>query len=680
MAGRISQVTIDQVRARVALDQLVSNYVTLRPAGADSLKGLCPFHDEKTPSFHVRPSAGFWHCFGCDEGGDAVSFVRKIEHLDFPQAIEFLANQLGITVEYSDRPERSQTFGQRQRLVDALRTAEQYYRQQLSSPQAQVARDFMAQRAFGPQDCEHFGIGYAPRGWDNVSNLLRSRGFTDAEILAAGLASQGRRGNIYDRFRGRLMWPIRDQTGTTVGFGARKLHEDDEGPKYLNSPETALYKKSTVLYGLDLAKRDIARQRQVVIVEGYTDVMAAHLAGITTAVATCGTAFGSGHTKIIRRLLGDVADAAAGVQLAGGRSYGGEVVFTFDGDEAGQKAALRAFEEDNSFASQTFVAVAKEGMDPCDLRLSQGDAALRALVESRVPLFEFVLKSFLSRLDLSAPEGRVQGLRAGAPIVAQIRDRALRSEYTRLLAGWLGMDEGDVRAAVREAARRPRPLPSEVPVGQRQPGGPGAGGTGMAAGRGPGGVQANADGGGPNGGSASAPVARLGRLRGAHLLEGQVLASVLQYPYYAVGSGFDDIANEAFKNDILVQIHQAIQVCGGLTQFGRDLAQAPGNSEQQRRLVATRAWQEAVRQAGGEYLSSAIAQLCVVPLPATDSSGMRALVLGFINALLRRVLVEKEAALQAQLRRLTEGSAEHTECFERLMSVTEQRLALSTQF
>lgn len=680
MAGRISQVTIDQVRARVALDQLVSNYVTLRPAGADSLKGLCPFHDEKTPSFHVRPSAGFWHCFGCDEGGDAVSFVRKIEHLDFPQAIEFLANQLGITVEYSDRPERSQTFGQRQRLVDALRTAEQYYRQQLSSPQAQVARDFMAQRAFGPQDCEHFGIGYAPRGWDNVSNLLRSRGFTDAEILAAGLASQGRRGGIYDRFRGRVLWPIRDQTGTTVGFGARKLHEDDEGPKYLNSPETALYKKSTVLYGLDLAKRNIARQRQVVIVEGYTDVMAAHLAGITTAVATCGTAFGSGHTKIIRRLLGDVADAAAGVQLTGGRSYGGEVVFTFDGDEAGQKAALRAFEEDNSFASQTFVAVAKEGMDPCDLRLSQGDAALRALVESRVPLFEFVLKSFLSRLDLSAPEGRVQGLRAGAPIVAQIRDRALRSEYTRLLAGWLGMDEGDVRAAVREAARHPRPLPWEVPMGQRHPGGPGAGGTGVAAGRGPGGVQANADGGGPNGGSGSAPVARLGRLRGADLLEGQVLASVLQYPYYAVGSAFDDIANEAFKNDILVQIHQAIQVCGGLTQFGRDLAQTPGNSEQQRRLVATRAWQEAVRQAGGEYLSSAIAQLCVVPLPATDSSGMRALVLGFINALLRRVLVEKEAALQAQLRRLTEGSAEHSECFERLMSVTAQRLALSTQF
>lgn len=680
MAGRISQGTIDQVRARVALDQLVSNYVTLRPAGADSLKGLCPFHDEKTPSFHVRPAAGFWHCFGCDEGGDAVSFVRKIEHLDFPQAIEFLAAQLGITVEYSDRPERSQTFGQRQRLVDALRTAEQYYRHQLNSPPAQVARDFMAQRAFGPQDCEHFGIGYAPRGWDNVSNLLRSRGFTDAEILAAGLASQGRLGNIYDRFRGRLMWPIRDQTGTTVGFGARKLHDDDEGPKYLNSPETALYKKSTVLYGLDLAKRDIARQRQVVIVEGYTDVMAAHLAGVTTAVATCGTAFGSGHTKIIRRLLGDVADAAAGVQLTGGRSYGGEVVFTFDGDEAGQKAALRAFEEDNSFASQTFVAVAKEGMDPCDLRLSQGDAALRALVQSRVPLFEFVLKSFLSRLDLSAPEGRVQGLRAGAPIVAQIRDRALRSEYTRVLAGWLGMDEGDVRAAVREAARRPRPLLSQVPAEQRQLGGPGTGAAGMTAGMGPGGAPASAGGAGPNVGAASAQVARLGRLRGADLLEGQVLAGVLQYPYYAIGTGFDDIANEAFKNDILVQIHQAIQVCGGLTQFGKDLAQTAGNSDQQRRLVATRAWQEAVRQAGGEYLSNAIAQLCVVPLPASDSSGMRALVMGFINALMRRVLVEKEAALQAQLRRLTEGSPEHTECFNQLVSVTAQRLALATQF
>lgn len=677
MAGKISQATIDQVRARVSLDQLVSNYVTLRPAGADSLKGLCPFHDEKTPSFHVRPAAGFWHCFGCDEGGDAVSFVRKIEHLDFPQAIEFLAAQLGITVEYSQRPEQSQTFGQRQRLVDALRSAEQFYRQQLHTPPAQLARDFMAQRAFGPQECEHFGIGYSPQGWDNLSNFLRSRGLTDAEIVAAGLASQGRNGGIYDRFRGRLMWPIRDQTGTTVGFGARRIHPDDEGPKYLNSPETALYKKSSVLYGLDLAKRAIAAQRQVVIVEGYTDVMAAHLAGISTAVATCGTAFGQGHTKIIRRLLGDVADPAAGVQLTSGRSYGGEVVFTFDGDEAGQKAALRAFEEDNSFASQTFVAVAREGMDPCDLRLAKGDAALRELVASRVPLFEFVLRSFLERLDLSAPEGRVQGLRAGAPIVSQIRDRALRNEYTRILAGWLAMDEDEVRRAVREGSRRPRPSSAPRQRRRETDGRPTPNGGNF--GSGPGSSGHNPGAADPNAGSEGAtyPVAKLGRLQGADLLEGQVLAAVLQYPYYAVGSGFDDIANGAFKNGILAQIHQTIQACGGLTQFAKELAQLQAADEAARRAQATRGWQEKVSQAGGPYLANAIAKLCVVPLPAADSSGMRALVLGFIDAFMRRMLVEKEAALQAQLHRLREGSAEHTECFNQLMTVTAQRLALS---
>src|SRR5450830_1569262 len=288
-------------------------------------------------------------------------------------------------------------------------------------------------------------------GWDNLLRHLRGKGYTEAELNASGLMSQGNRG-MYDRFRGRLIWPIRDVTGDVIGFGARKLFEEDQGPKYLNTPETALYKKSQVLYGIDLAKREIARTRQVVVVEGYTDVMAAHLYGVTTAVATCGTAFGSEHTRLVRRLIGDTA-IGSGVQLASGTSTGGEVIFTFDGDAAGQKAAMRAFGEDQQFSAQTFVAVEPSGMDPCELRQAKGPEAVRALVAGRQPLFEFVIRSTLATHDLDTAEGRVAALRASAPIVAQIRDAALRPEYARMLAGWLGMEFDAVRQAVTSASR-----------------------------------------------------------------------------------------------------------------------------------------------------------------------------------------------------------------------------------
>jgi DNA primase len=285
-------------------------------------------------------------------------------------------------------------------------------------------------------------------------------------MLAGGLVSQGQRG-VYDRFRGRVVWPIRDTSGDVVGFGARKLYDDDEGPKYLNTPETPIYKKSQVLYGLDLARRDIARQQKAVIVEGYTDVMACVLAGVTTAVATCGTAFGSEHVKILRRILLDTPDAAA------------EVIFTFDGDSAGQKAAMKAFEHDQQFAAKTFVAVADDGMDPCDLRLAQGDTAVQALVASRVPMFVFVIKSLLKQHDLDTAEGRVTALRAAAPVVATIKDTTLRPEYTRSLAGWLGMDESTVAREVKDASKRRPAAPPIAP--RRDPANPvGASTTGHA--------------------------------------------------------------------------------------------------------------------------------------------------------------------------------------------------------
>ncbi len=442
MAGLIRRSDIDEVRSRVNIADVVGDYVTLKSAGSGSLKGLCPFHDERSPSFHVRPQVGFYHCFGCGEGGDVYKFLQQMDHITFAEAVERLAVKIGYQLHYEDGG-AAVDQGNRARLLAANEAAREYFAEQLTAPGADLARSFLGERGFDASVAAHFGIGYAPQGWDNLGKHLRGRGFSERELTDAGLLSAGDRGT-YDRFRGRLIWPIRDQTGQTVGFGARRLFEDDKGPKYLNTPETLVYHKAQVLYGLDLAKRDIARSRQVVVVEGYTDVMACHLAGVTTAVATCGTSFGVEHIKIMRRVL---SDDSAGL---------GEVVFTFDPDAAGQKAALRAFSEEQRFAAQTYVAVAPDGLDPCDLRLAKGDDAVRRLVKSKKPMFEFVIKQKLAAYDLDTVEGRVAALRDAAPIVADIRDPALRPAYTRQLAKMLAMKLDDVRRMVESSGSRSR--------------------------------------------------------------------------------------------------------------------------------------------------------------------------------------------------------------------------------
>ena len=437
---RIRQADVDEVKSRTNIADIVGERVALKSAGVGSMKGLCPFHDEKSPSFHVRPQVGYYHCFGCGESGDVYSFLRAMDHVSFTEAVERLAGRLGYALHYEDGGAAPETSG-RSRLYAANTAAAEFFRGQLLSGEAETGRRFLGERGFDAGAAAHFGVGYAPRGWDAMMKALTAQGFTRDELLAAGLVSQGQRG-VYDRFRGRLVWPIRDVTGQTIGFGARKLYDDDQGPKYLNTPETIIYKKAQVLYGLDLAKRDISRgdPRRVVVVEGYTDVMACHLAGVTTAIATCGTAFGSEHIKVLRRVMGD-------------DSSSGEVVFTFDGDEAGQKAALRAFSEDDRFNAQTFVAVAPDGLDPCDLRLQRGDAAVRGLMGAKVPMFEFAIDRKLAAFGLATVEGQVGALRAAAPIVAEIRDRLLRPGYERVLARRLGMDPTEVHAEVERAAR-----------------------------------------------------------------------------------------------------------------------------------------------------------------------------------------------------------------------------------
>lgn len=441
MAGRIRQSDVDEVKARTNIADIIGEHVALKSAGVGSMKGLCPFHDERSPSFHVRPQVGFYHCFGCGESGDVYTFLQRMDHVSFTEAVERLAGRIGYELHYEDGGPAAD-HGNRARLLAANQAAAEFFVERLTSPEAEVGRRFLGERGFDAEAAQRFGVGFAPKSWDALTDRLKARGYTTEELAASGLVSQGDRG-VYDRFRGRLIWPIRDVTGQTVGFGARKLLEDDPGPKYLNTPETAVYHKAQVLYGLDLAKRDIARTHRVVVVEGYTDVMACHLAGVTTAIATCGTSFGVDHIKVLRRVLGD----DSGV---------GEVVFTFDGDAAGQKAAMRAFAEEKRFAAQTFVAVAPDGLDPCDLRLARGDGAVRSLVESKTPMFEFVIRHTLARFDLETVEGRVAALRAAAPIVADLRDPALRPGYTRELARMLGMELAEVTRAVRSAGSRER--------------------------------------------------------------------------------------------------------------------------------------------------------------------------------------------------------------------------------
>ncbi|WP_370419158.1 DNA primase [Streptomyces sp. QH1-20] len=538
MAGRINDDDVKAVRDAVPIDAVVSEYLQLRNAGGGNLKGLCPFHDEKSPSFQVSPAKGLFYCFGCQEGGDTVDFVMKIDHLSFAETIERLAGLAGITLRYEEggyTPGRQQ--GERIRLVEAHKHAAKFYVEQLDSPEAEIGRAFLASRGFDQAAAQHFGVGYSPAGWDHLTRFLRGKGFSDKELILSGLAQDSRNGRPIDRFRGRLMWPIRDITGEVIGFGARKLRDDDNGPKYLNTPETPLYKKSHVLYGIDLAKKDIAKTSRAVVVEGYTDVMACHLAGVTTAIATCGTAFAGDHIKILRRLLMD--------------NSGAEVVFTFDGDAAGQKAALRAFEDDQKFAAETSIAITPGGMDPCELRLAQGDAAVQALVDTRTPLFAFAIRQVVARHNLDTAEGRAAALEAAAPIVANIKNGSIQHEYAVQLAGMLGiLDTQFVVRRVGQLARWARERgvrPGEVQGGGRQH---------RAAPAAP--QQAPARGG---------PALNL--RSPAHRTERELLKLALQRPEL-VAPAFDAYGEDEFTAPPYVAVRRAIEQAGGVTQAAED--------------------------------------------------------------------------------------------------------------
>jgi DNA primase len=628
MAGRISDRDIAAIRERVSIEEVVGDYVQLRRAGADSLKGLCPFHDEKSPSFHVRPNHGHFHCFGCGEGGDVYAFVQKIEHVSFVEAVELLADRVGHTISYTGATSSVQRDrGSRSRLLAANAAALAFYAAARESAEAQPARQYLTERNFDADAARHFGCGFAPSGWDSLTKHLLRKGFEFKELEAAGLSREGRRGPI-DRFHRRLLWPIRTSAGEAIGFGARRLFDDDPmEAKYVNTPETLLYKKSSALFGIELAKRDIAKGHQAVVVEGYTDVMAMHLAGVTTAVASCGTAFGEEHMAMLRRLMMD------------DNFFRGELIYVFDGDEAGRAAALKAFAGEQHLAGQSFVAVAADGMDPCDLRLASGEGALRDLVARRTPLFEFAIRTTLSEVNLDNAEGRVAALRRCVPIVAQIKDPTLRDEYARQLAGWVGWsDVAQVIGRVREEAKNPAAQSRAKP--RRSAAAPADSAT-------------------------SAPAAIRPDPSDPTLWpQREALKSALQYPALA-GPVFDALTVESFTHPGYAAVSTAIEAAGGT-------GTAIGGAE----------WLDAVRHnAPSPAAAGLISELGVESIRVDDDDKLPRYVAGVL-ARLQEVWVGRQIAeVKSKLQRMSpvEQGDEYHALFGDLVAMEAYRRSLLQQ-
>ncbi len=630
--SRISDRDIAAIREGARIEDVVGDYVQLRRAGADSLKGLCPFHNEKSPSFHVRPNHGHFHCFGCGEGGDVYAFVQKIEHVSFVEAVELLADRIGHTISYTGAATSVQRDrGSRSRLIAANAAAAAFYAEALESPEAALARKYLTERSFDAAAAHHFGCGFAPSGWDSLTKHLQRKGFEFKELEAAGLSRQGRRGPI-DRFHRRLLWPIRSSAGEVIGFGARRLFDDDPmDAKYVNTPETLLYKKSSVLFGIDLAKRDIARGHQAVVVEGYTDVMAMHLAGVTTAVASCGTAFGDEHLAMLRRLMMDDS------------FFRGELIYVFDGDEAGRAAALKAFDGEQNLAGQSFVAVAPDGMDPCDLRLASGDTALRDLVARRTPLFEFAIRTALAESDLESAEGRVGALRRCVPMVGQIKDPTLRDEYARQLAGWVGWDDvaqviDRVRGEAKNATRPNR---------------------GGAATKTPRRVAHEST----DTGSAEPAAARPDPRDPTLWPQREALKSALQYPALT-GPVFDTLTVESFTHPGYAAVRAAIDAAGG-TATGVTGAQ----------------WMDMVRQQTTSPLTSGlISELTVETIQVDEEKLPR--YIGGVLARLQEVWMGRQIAeVKSKLQRMSpiEQGDEYHALFGHLVAMEAYRRSLLEQ-
>jgi DNA primase len=443
VAGRIVKDDIETLRQQADIVAIVGDYTTLKRAGR-SYKGLCPFHTERTPSFTVTPDGNFYHCFGCQASGDIYDFLMRIEGLAFPEAVEALARRSGFALRYEQLSAREQrAIGERSRLVAVTAAARDFFAAQLYGPAGELARDYLRSRGFGRQEADTFELGFAPNRWEDLSRTLVSQGLDPADLVTVGVSVRTDRGGLRDRFRGRLMFPIHDPGGDVIGFGGRILegfdHGDFDPPKYLNSNETPLYRKSRVLYGVPQARTEIVRAGTVLVCEGYTDVMALHQAGIANAVATCGTAVGVEHLRMIAR-------------------YTPRVVLAFDGDAAGVKAAERAWEAarelaggDGGVGLDLRVLVLEDGRDPADLVQQRGAEHVRAAVADAIPVVPFVIRHHVEVADLDSEAGRIAALRDALAIAGREPDPDLRREWVRAeVAPRVGVSYG---FAARTASR-----------------------------------------------------------------------------------------------------------------------------------------------------------------------------------------------------------------------------------
>jgi DNA primase len=432
---------IERVRHATNIVELLEGVTTVRKRGR-TFTAICPFHQEKTPSLSIDVGQGLYHCFGCQAGGDVFKFVQETQGLDFSEAVEQLAARAGIALQRD--PEAIKRKGEREGLIEATRAAVDFYQERLKAgPDAGGARSYLRGRGYDVEVIDQFQLGYSPGGdvWDALVTHLRDKGVSDKTMIGAGLAARTSHGRLRDWFRGRIMFPIFDLRGEPVGFGARIL--DGEGPKYLNSPETRIYQKARLLYGLNWAKSDITRAGYSLVVEGYTDVIALHLADLPQAVATCGTALGEEHFDLLRR-------------------FAERVVLAFDADQAGAGAAIRGDELEIpvKLNLDLRVAVMPEGKDPADLVRTGDTQVMQTAVKESMPLLQFRLDRELRRFDLSEPEGRARAVRETARLIGRQQDDLVRREYARFVARRVGTDFDAVMSEIRGGSRRGRSEPS----------------------------------------------------------------------------------------------------------------------------------------------------------------------------------------------------------------------------
>jgi len=450
---KISDADLQVVRSRASLAELVGETVELKKGGADRLVAVCPFpeHDDRSPSFNINVSGNLYYCHGCGRGGDAIRYVQETQSVTFPEAVEILADRFAIAL--TPVEDGVVAAPNHRKLITSLNAeAHEFFQQQLLNGEDSSGRDFIAQRGYDlTAAVTEFGMGYAPTGRRGSPTLLAhmtSRGHRVTDLVRAGLISMSAKQSPYDFFRGRPTWAIRDPLGRILGFGARRIHDDDRNPgKFINTTETDAYKKTHVLFGIDFAKRTIAQTKQAVVVEGYMDVMATHLSGVRNTTATCGTSMTEEHVAALAKLVG--AD--------------GELVFFFDGDKAGQDALFKAYDKTKASGVRRLSAlVLGEGMDPDDLLKTGGAEAVQALLDQRIPLIEATLRRVIGQLARETFEDRIVAVDETMPYLLAIEDHAIRENYAQLVAELLDVPFDHVapraklgkRAVQREEAKK----------------------------------------------------------------------------------------------------------------------------------------------------------------------------------------------------------------------------------